>query len=73
MNENSSKKKPVTDAFIGALQKNDEMNRTGKVKKDGHVATPAANGKNPTFTTDAFKDALKVNEEMNKRDLPQKS
>jgi hypothetical protein len=54
-----------TDAFIGALEENDEMNKNGKVKKKG--AVPGGKGKKERFTTDAFSEALKVNEEMNKK------
>ena len=52
-----------TDAFKAALEKNDEMNKTGKV-----VADDPTKGSDGKFTTDAFVEALKINEEMNKDD-----
>ncbi len=54
-----------TDAFSGALKKNEEMNKNGKVENDEPLP---GNEENVIFTTDAFKEALKINEETNKKD-----
>ena len=55
----------ITDAFIGALEKNDEMNKGDKKKEE--EPTPVSNEEKENFTTDAFCEALKINEEMNKK------
>ena len=59
-----------TDAFEGALKKNEEMNNDEKVENDAHSAPAekedAGKGKGE-FITDAFLEALKINEEMNKK------
>ena len=65
MPDNKGKPGFRTDAYVGALEENDEMNKNGKVKKKGFTA--ASDGKKATFTTDAFSAALKQNEEMNKK------
>ena len=56
----------ITDAFIGALEKNDEMKKEVKVKK-GKKKTPVSDDEKKGFTTDAFSEGLKINEEMNKK------
>jgi hypothetical protein len=55
----------TTDAFAGALRKNEEMNKNGKVKTED----PKPGEKTKAFTTDAFLEALKKNDEMNKEDV----
>lgn len=58
----------TTDAYAGALAKNDEMNKNGKVAKEKIAGTEPE--KKGTFTTDAFEAALKLNEDRNKKDMP---
>ena len=70
MPKNSNKKKFVTEAFLGALEKNDEMNKGGKVKK-GRLTPILVKDKKDAFPTDAFREALKINKEMNKSDTLQ--
>ena len=65
MNNKNNKGGFKTDAFIGALKKNDEMNKEGKVKTD--EPEPTGKGKKGRFVTDAFSEALKANDEMNKK------
>ncbi len=67
MTGSSNIRKPITTAFIGALQKNEEMNKGVKSKKVEAKAEPTDTSKNPAFITDAFLESLKINEEMNKK------
>jgi len=67
MKDNNKKNAFRTEAFSGALKINEEMNKTGKSKKDAPEAAKES-GKEGHFTTDAFCEALKINEEMNKAD-----
>ncbi len=64
MPDTDSKTGFITDAFIGALEKNDEVNK-GIVKEK--ESAPAGNEAKEGFTTDAFCEALKINEEVNKK------
>ncbi len=65
MTDVTSKTGFITDAFIGALEKNDEMKNDNKTKEKEE--TPVSNEEKESFTTDAFCEALKINEETNKR------
>jgi hypothetical protein len=60
------KNKFITDAFLGALQKNEEMNGDLVVRTD--ESKPTGDTITGVFTTDAFVEALKINEERNKSD-----
>jgi len=55
----------ITDAFLGALEKNKEVNKNDTVQKD--APAPDRNTKKHPFSTDAFCEALKINEERNKK------
>jgi hypothetical protein len=55
----------ITDAFVGALKKNDETNKEDT--SPNKEPAPDSNKKNDTFITDAFREALKINEERNKK------
>lgn len=58
----------ITDAFLGALQKNEEMNNGIKRKEpEKKEEAPAPEGVNGAYITDAFLEALKINEELNKK------
>jgi len=65
MAENNKKNGFKTDAFTGALKKNEEMNKEDKAS----TSESSSEDKKSIFPINTFNEALKINEEMNEKGI----